>query len=617
MNKNTLSFSFVLCILAFISGCTPTSNTHSTLAPVISLTTETDVSAREQAFIILQTADLSAENPEAETLKLKAANLFARANDHQNTVDTLYLIDSDKLSDNQFVDYIFLLSDAQIALLGAETAKQQLNHPRFVYLSDGFNKSNKLRLLEVQSKLDFAQGEHYRGFQTLIELANSVKRKADIRDVHDKIWKRISYLPYSQLAEGTNHDNTTIAGWFQLGEALRHQQGSSKIYEDIYNQWKQRWKSHPAAKIAPTVISQSNGRQDSPNQLALLLPLQDEYKIPSYTLIEGFLDAYYRANSAFIYNQDHAPDVRIYDTSTGSIQSVYNQAVADGADMIIGPLRQSQVESLTSAPLLPVPTLALNRLDNQTLQQPENFYQFGLSALDELTRIADRAWNKGLRRVLFIAPDNNWGLRSTSFFTNYWTEKGGTVLQEVNYSSSTNDFTQLLKPSLQIDLSEERGLQIKRFVNSRVNYTERRRQDIDLVVMLGYPLKARQIKPALDFLYASDVPVVATSHIYNGDQQLQFDRDLSGIEFSSMPWTLKGHLPYDFNMDDKLHTAYRHLYALGHDAYLIHDNLNHLKNIDSLTIYGATGLLTLRDNILVREPKWATFERGKVRETQY
>ena len=84
-----------------------------------------------------------------------------------------------------------------------------------------------------------------------------------------------------------------------------------------------------------------------------------------------------------------------------------------------------------------------------------------------------------------------------------------------------------------------------------------------------------------------------------------------------MPWTLKVHLPYDFNMDDKLHTAYRHLYALGHDAYLIHDNLNHLKNIDSLTIYGATGLLTLRDNILVREPKWATFERGKVRETQY
>ena len=65
--------------------------------------------------------------------------------------------------------------------------------------------------------------------------------------------------------------------------------------------------------------------------------------------------------------------------------------------------------------------------------------------------------------------------------------------------------------------------------------------------------------------------------------ELQFDRDLSG-EFSSMPWTLKGHLPYDFNMDDKLHTAYRHLYALGHDAYLIHDNLNHLKNDDSLTI---------------------------------
>ena len=87
-----------------------------------------------------------------------------------------------------------------------------------------------------------------------------------------------------------------------------------------------------------------------------------------------------------IYNKDKAPDIRIYDTSTGSIQSVYNQAVADEADMIVGPLRQSQVESLTTAPLLPIPTLALNRLDNRQLPQPENFYQFGLSPLDELTK---------------------------------------------------------------------------------------------------------------------------------------------------------------------------------------------------------------------------------------
>ena len=108
--------------------------------------------------------------------------------------------------------------------------------------------------------------------------------------------------------------------------------------------------------------------------------------------------------------------------------------------------------------------------------------------------------------------------------------------------------------------------------------------------------------------------MIATSHIYNGDPQQEFDQDYRVLNFPLCHRTLNGHLPYDLTMDSKLHTAYRHLYALGHDAYLLHANLNQLQNSDSLTIYGATGMLTLEDNILVRQPKWAVFERGKVRE---
>lgn len=606
----------MLCILAFIGGCTPTSNTNYPEA-VKSVISKSDISGREQALSLMLTADLSSANPQADSLRLKIADLFASDSDHQNALDILQLIDTQKLNNQEFVDYSFLLAETKVALYNLESAIEHLEQLRFMALSSEFKKSDIQRLSEIQSKLAFAKGDHYQGLQILIDLAESVKRKSDIQDIHDKILQHISHLPYQQLTAGMEHRDVTLAGWLQLGEALRRKQGSPKLSSNAYEQWRQRWKNHPAAKVEPTNINRNSRRQNTPSQLALLLPLQDEYKIPSYTLIEGFLEAYYKTILESTYEQEMAPEIRIYDTSTGSIQSIYNQAVAEGADIVIGPLRQSQVESLTSAPLLPVPTIALNRLDKENTPQPENFYQFGLSSLDELTHIADRAWRKGLRKVLLITPDNSWGVHSAKFFSNYWVGKGGTLLQEVTYSSTTNDFTQLLKPSLQIDLSEQRGLQIKRFVNSSVNYTVRRRQDIDLVIMLGYPLKARQIKPALDFLYASDVPVVATSHIYNGDHQEQFDRDLSGIEFSSMPWTLKGHLPYVLNVDEKLHTAYRHLYALGHDAFLLYGNLNELTNSDSLTVYGATGLLSLKENILIRTPKWAIFERGKVRETQY
>ena len=171
-----------------------------------------------------------------------------------------------------------------------------------------------------------------------------------------------------------------------------------------------------------------------------------------------------------------------------------------------------------------------------------------------------------------------------------------------------------MKKPLQIDLSEKRGLDIKRFINSRVNYTARRRQDIDLVVMLGYPLKARQIKPALDFLYAANIPVIATSHVYNGVQQVGLDRDLSGVVFSSMPWTLSGQLPQDLQPDNQLHTAYRQLFALGYDSFLIARNFNTLDKSQSLPIFGSTGLLSLNQGKIKREQKWAKFKRGKAVE---
>jgi outer membrane PBP1 activator LpoA protein len=328
------------------------------------------------------------------------------------------------------------------------------------------------------------------------------------------------------------------------------------------------------------------------------------------------MSAYYHLLAQNQQNDQTMPALRLYDSSAESMARAYNLAVEDGADMIIGPMRRAEVETLLAVEALPVPTISLNRIDNENQSQPKNLYQFGLSPLDEIRQIADRAWRKDQRNVLVIAPDNGWGNRASTFFNQYWSAKGGTVLSQVSYPATTKDFTPLLKPPLQIDLSEERGRKLKRFINSRIQFDIRRRQDIDLVVVLGYPVIARQIKPALDFLYASDLPVVATSHIYNGSQQTNLDRDLSGVEFSAMPWTLTGHLINDLQPDQRLHTAYRHLYAVGHDAFLLHKNINRLEDDNAIPLFGATGILSLSNGMVVRQSKWAEFQRGKVKEIQ-
>ena len=233
-----------------------------------------------------------------------------------------------------------------------------------------------------------------------------------------------------------------------------------------------------------------------------------------------------------------------------------------------------------------------------------------------MIQIADRAWHHGMRKVVVIAPDSGWGSRATEFFSQYWTNRGGTIVATVPYGPSVNDFTTRLKKPLQIDLSEDRGVQLKRFINSRIAFSARRRQDIDLVVMLGYPVKVRQIKPALDFLYASDIPVYSTSHIYNGVEQAGPNRDLSGVEFVAMPWTLPGSQATELQPDERLHIVYRQFYAMGYDAFLLHRNIEQLSHKQSIPLFGATGMLSLSDGIIRRQGKWAQFRRGKVAEIQ-
>ena len=264
-------------------------------------------------------------------------------------------------------------------------------------------------------------------------------------------------------------------------------------------------------------------------------------------------------------------------------------------------------------PVLEVPTISLNRIQNKRLDKSSNLFQFGNSQRDEMDQIADAAWAKGHRSVFLIAPNQNWGQQATAYFARSWQAKGGRVVSSTLYSDSIKDFTKFLKQPLQIDLSEQRGVELRRFVNSQVIYTPRRRQDIDFVVVLGYPDRARQIKPALEFLYASDLPVYSSSKIYNGIQRSDLDRDLSGIQFTAMPWTLPGYLSAELESDATMHTAYRQLYAMGYDAFLVHRNIDNLKLEPKMPLFGSTGILSLENGVITRQTQWGEFRKGKVR----
>jgi outer membrane PBP1 activator LpoA protein len=607
MKKHTLPLFVVASILAFIGGCAPTSTIQKQPnAPEYVLITDSEPYS-QQYTLLENTEKMSDQEKFSQAQNLSITGQVEASSKLLNSVNT------QNLSNRYFVDFTLLAAENYLALFDPQQAAKQLNQKRFNSLYSRQHNDIKQRILNVQADVAFANGTYYQGLQDLIKLGRLSKRKTQIRDVHDRIWSITSIMPFKQLDQ-KKAKGFALSGWLDLAAKSRRYQNHPDEQSYILSQWRRNWKSHPAAKVPPTFFGSSTFWNSNPDQIALLVPLQDDYYTPSQSLIQGFISAYYQTMSLDSKKSLNLPELRIYDTSKMPILEVYKQAVDDGMEMVIGPMRQSEVKTLIASGDLPVPTLTLNRIDTIESTQIKNLFQFGLSTVDELTQIADRAWKKGYKNILMIAPENSWGKRSSEFFNQYWTNKGGSLTENVLYPLSVNDFTKFLKKPFHIDLSEQRGLAIKRFINSRVNYTARRRQDIDLVVMLGYPIKARQIKPALDFLYASNIPVIGTSHIYNGIEQIALDRDLSGVEFSSMPWALSGQLPVDLEPEIQLHTAYRQLFSLGHDSFLIARNLNNIEETQILPIFGSTGLLSLKNGNITREQKWAKFVRGKATE---
>ena len=597
-----------MSILAFIGGCAPTSTLQNKPQSADELLRPPPELSNQQ---ISATAEID-QISDSEKL-LQAEELLAT----EKTLDSEVLIltiNPDNLDNRSFVRHSLLSANIYIANDQLELASQVLQTTRLNALIGRQKAELRIEIIQLQADIAIALGNYPLGLEKLIKLSRVTKRKSDIRAIHDQIWSVLYLVPYEVLI-AKNKKNYQHRGWLKLAASSREYQLHPNEQTKIFNTWRRNWKNHPAAKTPPSYFGGSSFWNSNPDSIGLLVPLQENYLTPSRTLIDGFMDAYYSAMNLETKKSKKLPEIRIYDSSSGEITTVYKQAIKDGMDLIIGPMRQSEVEALGQLDDLPVPTISLNRLDSSSAASTDNLYQFGLSTEDELIQIADRAWQRGHRNILMISPDNSWGRKSADFMSQHWLSKGGVMVEDVRYPLSVNDFTKFLKQPLQIDLSEKRGLNIKRLINSRVKYSARRRQDIDVVVMLGYPLKARQIKPALDFLYASEIPVMATSHIFSGVSQSVLDRDLSHIEFTSMPWTLKGQLAKELKPDTQLHTAYRQLYALGYDSFLVARNLSNLEKSEPFPLYGATGLLSLKDGTIIREPKWAKFKRGAAIES--
>jgi len=349
-----------------------------------------------------------------------------------------------------------------------------------------------------------------------------------------------------------------------------------------------------------------------PSHIALLLPISGGLAVQGNAIRNGFFAAYYqdKQNGA-------APTIKVYDTAHGDVAALYQQAVTEGANFVVGPLTKNNIAQLVNVRAITVPTLALNTLDNNN-ERVNNLYQFGLSPLDEAIQAAKKIDSDGHSRVIIITQAGDWSKRIANAFEQQWRAQGGHIIEKFSFASMAelnNGIPQLLN----INEAQHRAKFLQYVVHEKVRFVPHRRKDFDSIFLVATPDQARQVLPLLRFYYAGDVPVYATSNVYSGTADTNTDYDLNGVMFDNMPWILESNTQLPAHLStirDSIRSLWPNgynrlapLYALGVDAYQIIPNLNKISA--SSSVLGATGQLYLLPNQhIYRQLEWAKIING-------
>jgi len=446
------------------------------------------------------------------------------------------------------------------------------------------------------------------------QLLNAAKTRIDLSNIlspdqtkenNNAIWQILTQTP-SQKLNTISASDSILSGWIDLVKVARATNDDITTQLSLLSLWQQRWPLHPANQALPGGLAMLKDIEAlRPKNIAMIVPLSGKLQKAGESVRDGFMAAYYHNKRT---QQDTVID--IYDSQAGDIKTLYDQAVTAGAELVIGPLSKQNVSELASYQLT-VPILSLNY--SNTPPADNRFYQLSLATSDEISLITQQAHLADLQRIILLYPEGKWGESIAAEYTQQWTALGGEIIANASYTNEQS-MSPSLKKALHIDLSQQRSKKIKEIIDLPFKTDPYRRLDVDGVFVVAKSQQGRSVKPLLAFYYAKDLPVYATSNIYNGITNPSKDRDSDGIMFPELPWILKKS-PLHKQIEQYIEQGGNYsksLYALGIDAYAAAPRLSQLKVQPQSRIYGETGTLKMQNNgVISRQPSWAIFKRGK------
>lgn len=326
---------------------------------------------------------------------------------------------------------------------------------------------------------------------------------------------------------------------------------------------------------APAVVAPQLAPGAVPH-IALLLPLKSDsaYLAKAAEAVQG---GFFAANGV----HPGSLPVRVYACADEKkeIVALYQQAVVNGAQAVVGPLTHDGVAALAAQGSISVPTLALNGIEGAKIA--DKLYFFGLTLEGEARQVARLAAAEDLHTANIVSTDTPLSKRLVQAFTEEWKKQGGEVVMVKTFTGDTSIFA---------DLAVEPG---------------------SMVFVAASADKARLFRP---FLHAA-LPVYATSQIFNGNASANqiVNYDLRDIHFVDMPWLLQPDRPAVMiypRANPPLDVDMERFYALGIDAYRLLQLVANNRTAN-FRLEGVTGTIRLGANHqFEREAVAAQFRQG-------
>lgn len=425
----------------------------------------------------------------------------------------------------------------------------------------------------------FRAGDTAGAVRTLVAREKLLTTPDALDDNRALLWDHLHDRPLGDAATRAQQTDRVTRGWIELAR-VKLQPSPSAV-----TGWRQQYPDHPGERLleggefkwaepetppvaasdaAATGVAAAVVPDAREYRMALLLPLTGPFAASAEAVRDGFLSAYFSTGATPVR-------VQVYDAghNTEVMRDAYAQALADGARLIIGPMRKDDVAALAEQGEPPVPVLALNYLDPGQAA-PGNFYQWGLAPEDEARQAAAHAAQENRLHALALVPEGDWGDRVLAAFAERVTASGGSVLETQRYATADKDHAAPIRDLLNVNDSEERHRALTGILGTPSEFEPRRRGDADFIFFAARGEQAREIAPQLRFHRASGLPVYGLAQWYDGGN---VPADLNGVRFCDAPWMvatgghwqdLRQQMVRSFPTRKRDNTR---LLALGHDAY--------------------------------------------------